>query len=803
MPSRSGSANNIQLAAVAVFGENNFDPSTILPRYKWDFRNDDTALIRQVITNLVGSNYAALQLPSGHSVETVMADVTFISAYHSIIRPQNIPIPMAAAKAYMFWRMLVLAVRTINTSLSAARLSGFERYIATTVAIGTNAIGFGWEAVKVKRAFDTIGSLNRDNLAIAGYTTPAGFVSGSIADQQCKRCYASMIAVGLNVRLASARLAARIEQYQMLRSDQNNLSRLGYGHIGNLFMSAMGYMPRLEDVSQDSAVEPLQIQTEDGEVHTIDSYLLPMSDEEIDIFTNSYNANRRNYPNITVPVLYSLASQSVRDHRSPPEPAPQITAAPSWVAFDEMGQVNGFDTSAWQPSVPPTPSFRDAVERVRRMAQTASVSAREPALRPLETPDEQPLMERDDRPMTIARLLDMRVRYQTLQTHPLVVGTGLCGIEIELENIRQSIPNLTYWDVKTDGSLRNSGREFVCNSPWGGLDLYQAVQEIDTVLHRINPDETWRCSTHVHVDVRNMTVPQLKRMILAYVVYEKMLFKLSGIHRYKNNFCFALGFAQNQLDILARYWPLDGRQFIDSVCGEWDKYTSLNFLPMLQYGSAEFRISEAKRRKGQLIRLVNRFLSLKEVAMSFEGDDESFINHLYTTDPRKIILKGLPKDFEILQEDLDFGVKLAGDVINLSALRNVSRIVLIPSAFASYTNDGGRRTNMPWVNSHSHRGGYRHTRDLINQHCPDYLMPQSAGNEFNFEWLFQVEYLVRYSGRISSSAWDIDWFFTDGQTDLRRMYMEYREERLSDMHGEETGDDGEAEWFEGDEDDDE
>lgn len=253
----------------------------------------------------------------------------------------------------------------------------------------------------------------------------------------------------------------------------------------------------------------------------------------------------------------------------------------------------------------------------------------------------------------------------TLVPHPLVVGTNQVGVEIELEGVDNAGRfRSDYWEVKNDGSLRN-GHEFVFRGPTGGRDLHNALVEIDTFLNTRNPDGNWRCSTHVHVDVRDMNCKQLKNLIVAYAVLEKFLFKLSGIHRYKNNFCCALGFAQQQLKTLANGWNHESTYvFSNSVVQGWDKYSALNLLPITQFGSVEFRLSEAKWRRGKLLLLCNRFLAIKELAMSWEGTEEELIEHIINSDIRDILPKGLGKTIhEDYRDDLMVGYKLAYDLV--------------------------------------------------------------------------------------------------------------------------------------------
>lgn len=335
---------------------------------------------------------------------------------------------------------------------------------------------------------------------------------------------------------------------------------------------------------------------------------------------------------------------------------------------------------------------------------------------------------------TLGQVWDRRVGRVTLARHPLVVGTNMCGVEIELEGTRNAYDfRSDYWEVKEDGSLRG-GHEFVFRGPTGGRDLYNAVVELDTFLHNRNPDGNWRCSTHVHVDVRDMTAQQLKNLILIYTVLEKLLFKMSGIHRYKNNFCCALGFAQQQLKVLVKNWnKTDAYGFSNSVIQGWDKYSALNLLPISNFGSVEFRLSEAKWRKGKLLLLTNRFLAIKELAKAWQGSEEELIEHVVNSDIRDILPKGLPKEIHPdYRDDLMTGYKLAYDLVTFA--KN------IPAMAFGQRNDM-HAAHTAWMNARRNRNG----RDTI----PVHLYVTSDSPVIRLEenlWGQVVEALRRHNG---------------------------------------------------------
>ncbi|MCS5737597.1 hypothetical protein, partial [Herbiconiux daphne] len=138
--------------------------------------------------------------------------------------------------------------------------------------------------------------------------------------------------------------------------------------------------------------------------------------------------------------------------------------------------------------------------------------------------------------------------------------------------------------------------------------------------------------------------------------------------------------AQGQLEDLGNWWADNDSTFFHNLASRWDKYTAINFLPMGNFGSIEFRLGEAKWHKGQLIRLTNRFLSLKEVALENNNlSDEQFVEMLANTDPSDIIRKGIPKGLGNVQDDLEVGHKLCHDILSLAKLRRRSRRMFRPS----------------------------------------------------------------------------------------------------------------------------
>lgn len=425
------------------------------------------------------------------------------------------------------------------------------------------------------------------------------------------------------------------------------------------------------------------------------------------------------------------------------------SAAPAAPSFTRTGQLRGYDQSLFEEPVMEEP-------RVMRASAIRAVSD--------SFISGNVHREENSEMSTVAQYFGRRASYPTIEKHPLIVGTYLAGVEIELENMNVGTPSFNYWDAKDDGSLRNNGKEFVFSSPWGGRDLYNAAIEIDGFLFDNHPEETWRCSTHVHIDVRDMNVAQVKKMILAYAMYERILFQCSGAHRYKNNFCVALGFAQEQLNTLGNAWSENSDQFFSRITEGWDKYSAMNLLPMSSFGSIEFRISEAKWRKGRLIRLVNRFLSLKEIAMNFTGTEEEMLEYMLTTPIQKVIRKGLPRVMPDVTKDVEYGFKIAHDIISLNKIRARHIKYLHPNL-----EDGTRV-----IDATIFEPGWSHLFGGITGHRLNSANPvrmearQPAQMTFGF-----LRELQGYA-RERRCQFDLDWFLPEqNRAQLRSLYSSF------------------------------
>jgi hypothetical protein len=112
-------------------------------------------------------------------------------------------------------------------------------------------------------------------------------------------------------------------------------------------------------------------------------------------------------------------------------------------------------------------------------------------------------------------------------------------------------------------------------------DLLQRFFTENEITERNYSD---RCSTHVHVNVQDMTMEQVRSIALVYQTVERLLFHaFIGEKRENNIYCvpwYQAGFTVAVMERLA----MDPNQI-----RHWVKYTALNMLPIREKGTIEFR----------------------------------------------------------------------------------------------------------------------------------------------------------------------------------------------------------------------
>jgi hypothetical protein len=206
---------------------------------------------------------------------------------------------------------------------------------------------------------------------------------------------------------------------------------------------------------------------------------------------------------------------------------------------------------------------------------------------------------------------------------PMVENDTYVGIEVEVERIFTTAnvgvsADVTLFRNIEDGSLRNSGREFV-SIPIRGESIPISLQALDLLLTKnadcVGHEFSDRTSVHIHMNVRDMTPQQIKSLIITYLVVEPFLYHYVGGDRAKNIFCVPLTEA-TLTRRLNKIINSKAEGDFTSQISDWYKYTGFNLLPILNYGTIEFRHMRGTSDPKTLVTWINLLLSLKKFALS-------------------------------------------------------------------------------------------------------------------------------------------------------------------------------------------
>jgi hypothetical protein len=158
----------------------------------------------------------------------------------------------------------------------------------------------------------------------------------------------------------------------------------------------------------------------------------------------------------------------------------------------------------------------------------------------------------------------------------------IAGLECEIEAIPGGKAKpYAIFQCKEDHSLRNNGWEFVSIPE----DLPTLVSEFAKLqawlgLEMSQDPFSHRTSTHVHVNVSNLTLEQAKNMLMLYALYEEFFFAMVKPERRSNIHCVPL---------TETHLPMYYKHEIQVLREKWSKYSALNLLRLADLGTMEFR----------------------------------------------------------------------------------------------------------------------------------------------------------------------------------------------------------------------
>lgn len=245
------------------------------------------------------------------------------------------------------------------------------------------------------------------------------------------------------------------------------------------------------------------------------------------------------------------------------------------------------------------------------------------------------------------------------------------GIEIELENIKKTLPERLghYWNTKGDGSLRNNGIEFVSLALRGDAVTY-GLESIYEFLNAQRAVASARTSVHVHVNMQDQNLEQLIAHVYTYMIFERVLYDFIGNDRDQNNFCIPLYSYPATWDLISSLSM--GGPSVHAVASHWLKYSGFNIKPLCSFGTIEYRHFSGSTDAAKVIQWINMILSIKK--FSSETTLES-IKHSIATRSAYSITNLVFNDLAMLFQDKPLETMIEEGLCDLRLMEQASSIV--------------------------------------------------------------------------------------------------------------------------------
>lgn len=235
------------------------------------------------------------------------------------------------------------------------------------------------------------------------------------------------------------------------------------------------------------------------------------------------------------------------------------------------------------------------------------------------------------------------------------------GVELEFSNVASG-DRLFYWTWHSDGSVRGERPgELVLRAPASPLTFDEAVNEYrDKVMDKVSINDS--CGMHVHIDVCDLTMEELRGVLLFYSVLERTIYKYCGSGRDNNNFCVPLWECWNKVDLFGKGFAV----------GSDLRYCGLNLAAIRKFGSIEFRMHPGVVSAHKMASWVGLCARIKEYGRTCTV--ESLYNLLQGSSSRSFLADTLGSSVYVLglyvtKEDLMSGVMDGKEIYYSDTLR--------------------------------------------------------------------------------------------------------------------------------------
>lgn len=251
---------------------------------------------------------------------------------------------------------------------------------------------------------------------------------------------------------------------------------------------------------------------------------------------------------------------------------------------------------------------------------------------------------------------------------------NVVGIEIEIESLTPFPPNdetKYYWKMEHDGSLRGEHNiEYVLRHPRERNKAFKALDNLTIKLKNGGTEivDSIRAGTHIHINVRDLTLLEMWTMVTCWYVLEELLTStICGKDRVGNHFCLC---AQDADAVLFKITSVIRKENFKGLEGDNIRYSALNLCSIFKYGSLEFRAMRTPQNFEKIKLWIDILLSIKENSklfpnprhvvenFSFGGEGNFLRQILGNENAKRIILLDPPGWKKKLQR----GVRIAQEI---------------------------------------------------------------------------------------------------------------------------------------------
>lgn len=168
------------------------------------------------------------------------------------------------------------------------------------------------------------------------------------------------------------------------------------------------------------------------------------------------------------------------------------------------------------------------------------------------------------------------------------VGKNLRAVVDNVEVTDYQHSDGSYWNLKPDSSC---GMELA--SPALTWEDWDDVEAVLMALNAMNIRVNVNCGLHVHHDLSDLTVVQLRRLVVLWVTFEEILFNLVDETRKHNRYCIPYKNSLQHQTWKTLVDPMrDVVELQDFLVNMIGRYRSLNCSGWWQHGRVEMRLHE-------------------------------------------------------------------------------------------------------------------------------------------------------------------------------------------------------------------